>query len=119
MTTSRFDRKLPCVLTEQELAIKRDEIARKVHEYKLAEAEKRAVTATLASRVKALRADIERLGEEISERTEERLVPCQEESVYEASRVDLIRTDTGEVVGSRPMTGEERQESIFDDRGPN
>ena len=107
-----FTRHLICKLTESEWTARAGECAKSVGD--LAEEEKRQ--ADQKAQMKATLTDIERRVSELStaviRREEYRDVECIEEIALDENRVLTVRTDTGEVLGRRPLTDEERQEPI-------
>lgn len=53
-----------------------------------------------------------RLEYDVRDRSEERPVECEIVHNYEKSIVETVRTDTGEVVSTRPMLESERQRQL-------
>lgn len=62
-----------------------------------------------------------RIGElkaQVTTKKEHRLVDCEESKDFKRNMVEVVRIDTGEVVDSRPMTPDERQEELDVDPPP-
>lgn len=114
---------LPVKLTAGELSVRAQEMASA--EALLDDAEQRLdrfVEAAKGTRkeieteIGTSRAEVRRLGRVVRERMEERAVPIVEDMDFEAGAVNTIRTDTSEIVGTRGMTPEERQRSLFEQK---
>jgi hypothetical protein len=115
---------LPVKLTEVELALKAQELATAEAGLGTAEMaatayleEVKAEKGRLQSEVEKSRRSVRCLARIVRERAEEREVPIVEQSDFEAGAVNTVRTDTGEVVATRGMTPEERQRSLFSEKG--
>lgn len=103
---------LPCVLTSTEKALKADELAREVDRHAELEREKKSAAEGYAKDLKESDRKIAQLAEEVRTGVAQRPVECTERRVFGANLVELVRADTGEVVGSRAMTAQERQEAF-------
>jgi hypothetical protein len=115
---------LPVKLTEVELALKAQELATAEAGLGTAEMaatayleEVKAEKGRLQSEVEKARRAVRCLARIVRERAEEREVPIVEQSDFEAGAVNTVRTDTGEIVATRGMTPEERQRSLFSEKG--
>jgi hypothetical protein len=106
-------RQLPVPLSEHEALRKAEELSAKLADRRDVDDEHKYRAAEYKQRAKVLDSEIALLGDEVRHRREFRLVECKEEPDHQASVMHMIRTDTGEVVSSRPMTAEERQVTMF------
>lgn len=103
---------LPCPLTDDELAAKRDQIAASVRDAEEVETERREVAKELGDKLKNLGALAKRLAREINERSEHRQIKCRWKKNRTARRMELVRLDTGEIVRTRDMTVDEAQDRL-------
>lgn len=85
-------------------------------EYDRVEEEKKTVSSGYSDQLKALRGEMRQLAGQIRKKGAERAVDCVTEFHNpEVGMKTTIRTDTGEVVKTEPMTNEERQENLFEE----
>jgi hypothetical protein len=105
---------LPVKLTEDELAMRRDELADGVLIRKAKAEEAREVAGDYRDEIKDIDQDIARLARTVRDKTEERMVPVREEANHERGAVETIRLDTGEVCAARLMEPHERQVRLFE-----
>lgn len=107
-------------LTDDEWALRSDEMGKTVLELENYQAEKKVTMTELAAGEKALNKKIQALGLAIRTHSEPREVECYENPNLVRMYVEVIRRDTGEVVKTRPMTDGERanakQIAFGDDR---
>lgn len=105
-------RDLPCKLSDEEMAEKRDELAAAVKEKALVAQQKKDQASVFRSKLQSLEAGAEKLAREVVSRTSIRPVEC--ETVYDSSavRVAVVRMDTREVVEVRDMEKEEVERSL-------
>lgn len=80
------------------------------------EEQKKDVAKEMKERIDLKRKEAAKLGHVIRSGKEYRPVECTWCPDPVESRMNLIRTDTGEVVFTRPMTEHERQRALFGDR---
>lgn len=107
-TETRF---LPCKLTDEEWAQRASECATTTNDCETEEARQASVKAELKARMSELESKRKQLAEIVQRREEFRDVEVQH--IGDATlRVQIIRTDTGEVLGTRAMTEQERQEAL-------
>lgn len=104
--------RLPCALSEAEKALRADELAREVKRHGEIELAKKAAAEAHAKELKESDRRIGELAEQVRTGVEPREVECQEVVRFARNLVETIRLDTGEVVSSRAMRPEERQEAI-------
>ena len=105
--------KLPCVLLDDEVMRKGEELAaaRKEH-HELSDAAK-ASAAEWKAKLKAVDEKIDDLAEQVRSRREDRKVEVVDRNDMTQFRVLSVRTDTGEVIRMRAMTVAERQPNLF------
>lgn len=107
--------KVACQLTDDELlrygralAQTEDDIATEQARQEGIKGELKATLAEIAGR-RSMLAGLVSSGEEYRD------VECEDAFDHDAGRVTRSRKDTGEVIGERPMTSEERQRSFLGD----
>jgi len=111
MTTKTIE-SLPCEMTTAELALKSSQMAAKLAELNGLEANKQQVTKQLGEDMKRVKLQLDNVGVEVRSGIEYRPTECYEVPRYRDLKVDLIRNDTGEVVRTRAMHANERQEAL-------
>jgi hypothetical protein len=116
--TPMIRKALPVDLTEPELRAYGDEMARIWRALEETEERKKAAAAEFSAEIRGLRSEIQLLSRKISSRSEDRGVDCVERPDFARDVVDIVRLDTGEAVGSRPMTAADRQLSLVPDSPP-
>jgi hypothetical protein len=104
---------LPVPLTSAELAQVAEQMGRIEGDLRAFYARKKEVSADLKAKEEALDAEMGKLGRLQRDKQEYRPVSVRVEADFEAGKVYEIREDTGEVVGERPVTEQDRQVSIF------
>ncbi len=111
---------LPVKLTEPEIALRAQELASA--ESVLGDAETRldqfveAAKGTkkgIETEIADARGKVRELARVVRERREDRDVPIMEEADYDKGAMNTYRTDTHEIVATRGLTHEERQQSLF------
>jgi hypothetical protein len=106
-------RRLPVKLTSEELLAKADELSRKLGDKQQEERDQKTTKDAMKERLSGLDAEIASLAEIVRSKQEERLVDIYERFDTGRLVVEQIRLDTGEVVGTRTMTVEERNLKLF------
>lgn len=106
---NRYSSSLPQELTDAELQTKADELARKWTEHEDLEDAKRASASEFGAQLKELRGVARRLAREVRERSVQVDVEVVERFDVVEGLVEVVRTDTGEVMRTRQPTGPERQ----------
>lgn len=109
---NHITKELPCRLTQDELlqaAKDAQEAHRRIVEI---EDRKRAITAQLKGEAEEQAGIMSQAFAKISSECEYRPVECEEHIDYDLVTMAVVRTDTGEVVSSRPLTVAERQTEI-------
>jgi hypothetical protein len=112
MPEGLFYERLPCQLEAQELLLKSRALAQLLSDQEAIEAEKKDASAEFKRRLDAVEGDLSALGLEVRTGREYREVGCIERADYTDNRVEIIRTDTGEIVRMRPLEPHERQQSL-------
>jgi len=109
-------RHLPCRLTHDELLERGDELARVQEEIMNAEARAAEIKQNLKSEMAALESRRGILAMAVRRREELRDVQCHVVLDYDRRTVAVVRSDTFEVVDSRPATTDELQQVLFPER---
>ena len=109
---SAFTKSLPVRLTQDELLDRAAELAGVVEDYSTEEARQTDVKAQLKARLTELDAKRRQLAIVVARKEEYRDVRCEVLADLDRMLAHTMRTDTGEIVGSRPLTDEERQDGL-------
>lgn len=109
-----FTQELPCELTEEELAAKKDELVETDVEIDRLEQEKKRLVSGLNADLKVHKRTREKILCALDEKSELREVECLERSDERRHCVEVIRADTGAIVSERPWTSEEHQMTLPD-----
>lgn len=102
-------------LTTAERLERADELARANDALNAYLEESREVKAELAARERQLEAEVGRLTRIVRDAKEDRRVPTVVLVAFDSGLLHVVRQDTGEVLRSRALTGEERQGSLWKD----
>jgi hypothetical protein len=105
-------RRLPCSLTEEEIAQAAMICARLDSQYDDTEAEKKTLVSEMTAKLKELRASMTAESRKATTGIEEREVECEYKIERASGFAELFRTDTGEVVERRRLTPAELQLSM-------
>lgn len=103
---------LKCILTEEEKRERAEKMALLVSQINDSEAQLKSVQTQIKSEIAKCEADMATCSEQYRSGYEMRRVECEEEHDFIERTVTLIRQDTGEIVKTRVMTPEERQEEM-------
>lgn len=117
MSNRKTTRELACRMTAPEKAVKSDQLVAALQDKDALEDRKKASADEFKSLITDKDRAIKKLTREVATGVEYREVDCGEVLVFARNQVDLVRLDTGEVVDSRTMRPEERQEAM-DFAGP-
>lgn len=109
-----FTRTLPVELTQAELLDRGEALALGRGSRNEWESDRKETAARYRERLDLLDAEIDRLAGIVREKAEPRPVECRSVRDIERGVVEVVRTDTGEIVESRVMTEMERQTRMFD-----
>ncbi len=104
---------LSCDLTPDEVRERGEEAARKAQERDTIEAERQSSQKSYKGRVESLEGQVRHLLSEVRSKSTRREIEVISEARHDAGMMETIRTDTGEIVRSRPLTANERQTSLF------
>lgn len=115
MKTAPYIQTIDCVLTQEELAMRAKEQAKQQQELRKQEEHGRETRAELGQEEKKIKAKLDHLAEVVRSGTEQRPVECQDQIGEDRHTVITFRCDTGEEVGSRPMTENERAAAMQGD----
>jgi hypothetical protein len=113
----RAVRVLKCQLTPEEVRERADLAARFVEQRDQKEAEAKTASSHLKSQIKQIDADLRKVSAEVRDRATFRDVELEIHFDYRRAIVVTHRTDTGEVIGERPMLEHERQKELFEGDG--
>lgn len=108
----RVVRNLPCRLTGDELLTRADELSVVVQETTAEEGRQTDVKAQMKARLTELDARKTRLAITIGRKEEYRDVEVELVADIQAQTTSIYRTDTGEVVETRPMSEQEKQAAL-------
>lgn len=100
-------RKLDVPLSEEELAVKAQQLAATLARYDATEDEKKAVTQQKTKEMKELRAAYGELRREVTTRTTKKVVDCYQEPNVKRRVWEVRRGDTGAIVEQIPMSAAE------------
>lgn len=106
-------RRLGCALTAEEVAHRADELAREVAKHSALEQEKKDEAKRIGTEIALVEQAIFSLAEQVRTRSEDRNVACVWQRDDDGKRLDLVRLDTCEIVGSRALTASELQGRLF------
>jgi hypothetical protein len=109
---------LKCILTEVEIKDAGAQLARRYSEISDLEDAKKSVMSDFKAKIDSATADASGLARKIQNGYEFRNIDCEEIWDYEDKVVEVVRTDTGEAIRTRPMKQEELQENLFVETGP-
>jgi hypothetical protein len=105
--------RLPVRLDREELELVSKDLARQVHEYDSVEAEKKAVTKELGSKLETLRSRITSLSTVVDTGVRYEDVEVSEFYNDDTGLVERRRVDTYELLGTRASTKTDRQVKLF------
>jgi hypothetical protein len=107
-----YTRMLKCKLTEEEWNERANLLAEEHQRGQRLDAEHKLVAKLHNQRMGVVKDNVERLSSALRLREEERMVQCEDRRDEDKLLIDTVRLDTGEVIGTRPMTAEERQVAL-------
>lgn len=106
-------RSLSVMLTEEEARAKGIELASYVQQLNELEERAKQISADMKKEIKALQAKVMVLTRIVRTGKEDREVECYERRNNSLMTIETYRTDTGELVETRPMSANERQLAMF------
>ena len=107
-----FESFLRCKLTDAELIARGTEMAEASAEVATLEDQLASTKKEFQSKIDGRQARINELSGTIRAKSESRLVKCERKFLYYAGLVTEIRTDTAEIINSREMRDDERQQEL-------
>ena len=110
---------LPVRLTDAELASKAFELGRAVMELIQKKQDLKDYVSDEKAKIDEVAASIEELAAVLEQRQEMRAVECYEQFDHENATVEVIRRDTFEIVRVRPMTEQDRQLRLYNQKAVN
>lgn len=108
----RFSKNLKVELSKDEIVERAKRCAHLSGEIALMEEERDTAKKHANARIEEREAEAKRLQGEIRDGATWKEVPCETRFVYRTAEVQEVRTDTGEVMHTRPMTDRERQPEL-------
>lgn len=112
VTLKKAARNLPCKLTDEELLDRADQLSVVVQETSAEESRQTDVKTQMKAKLTELDARKTRLAITIGRKEEYRDIEVESIADIQAGTVTDYRTDTGEAIGTRPMTEHERQSNL-------
>ncbi len=111
-TAEVFTEKLQCLLTQEERLIRGEELAELMLTTHKLELEKKTFNDDIKQQLGQADERAQDVGRQLREGKEWRDIECREIPDYEHGQVDIVRMDTNEVIRSRRMRPEERQQPM-------
>jgi len=108
----RFERQLPCKLTDQELLDRGARNAILLRERYQKEADMKSAQKHAKAQIAEIETEMARIGAEINDKAALRLTGCERRFDYKAETVSEFRSDTGEQLDVRRMSEYERQTEL-------
>lgn len=108
---------LPCVLNDQEIKQRGQQLAEMNYKRAQIEDEKKAANSEFKEKIDNLEMQAKTIVQEIRSKSEYRDVPVTEEKDFDVKVCRTIRTDTGEIVSERPLRVDELQRKFKDENG--
>lgn len=112
MTTTTSTRELRVTLTAEERAEHEKSCATLIRDLDVLEAKKREAVSEWNAKIKTLKKRMAKASEAAVEGFEVRDVECEDRPDFDSKVVRTVRTDTGDVVETRSMTADERQDKL-------
>jgi len=114
MKILKTTKRLPVKLSDDELLERGKQLVESMRKTAVAEAEREADNKKRKGDIALMEEVTSRLASIIRDGQEDREVECELRKDFEHSSVTTVRTDTGEIVDTRVMDNEERQEQMFE-----
>ncbi len=111
----RKTKKLPVQLSELELKVKGEELAKNIETHTRTEADKKRITADYSLKLKESSEQIRKIARIVQTGKEDRDVLIRHEYLPNKNLCKIYRKDTGDLVESRSMTAREYQLEFFDE----
>lgn len=109
---------LKVILTKDEVADRADRAAGLLQDRDAKEEEQKARAKAAKAEIDAVEAELRRVSNEVRTKATYQEVQCERRYVYDKSKVQEWRLDTGEMISERDMNESEKQRDLpFDDGG--
>jgi hypothetical protein len=108
----KFTKDLICNLKPEEVAAYADDLAQLIDRGASTEAEFDGVKKAWKGKIDDIKREVMATSTKVREHKELRLVKCVRELDFGAGEVREVRTDTGEILGTRPISDTERQKEL-------
>ncbi len=109
---------LKCILTKDEVADRADRAAGLLQDRDAKEEDQKARAKAAKAEIDAVEAELRRVSNEVRTKATYQDVQCERRYVYDKSKVQEWRLDTGEMISERDMNEAEKQRELpFDDDG--
>lgn len=116
--TTKEKRSLRCQLTQEELLAAGEKLAELLDNLRRAESERESVVKQYKAKEAELAAQIESQQLLVRNKSEIRMVDCENVLDYTAVKCIVTRMDTGEIILDRKLTEDEKQSTLpFDEDG--
>ncbi len=102
-------RSLPCELTDEELRERADQLVVHIRELEALDEEKKEASKKFRDKMRAIGSKVSVFSKQIEDKKEVREVECLEAPDYNRKLMVITRKDTGEVLGTRPLSSEDLQ----------
>ena len=103
---------LACKLTTQDRATAANQLAEAIQNLEALDIQHKTDTKNFNSLKQQFAGSVHRLSREVANGEAVRSVDCELRLNYTTLAASLVRTDTGEIVETRPMTEDEKQEDL-------
>jgi len=103
---------LACKLTTEDRAVAANQLAEAIQNLEALEVERKVETKNYNSRKQQFVGSVHRLSREVANGEAVRSVDCELKLNYTTLTANLVRTDSGEITETRPMTEDEKQEDL-------
>lgn len=107
-----FETMLRCKLTDAEMLARGTEMAEASAEMATLEDQLASTKKEFQYKIDARQARISELSGTIRAKSETRMVKCEREFLFNVGKVNELRTDTAEIINSRDMRDDERQQEL-------
>lgn len=108
----KFTKDLICALKPEEVAAYADDLAQLIDREVSTEAEFDGVKKTWKNKIEEIKREIMATSTKVREHKELRLTTCVREIDFGEGEVREIRSDTGEVINTRPISDPEKQKEL-------
>jgi hypothetical protein len=108
----KMTKDLICNLTREEVANYADSLAQLIDRESSTNSEFASIKKAWNGKIEDIKRDIQSTSTKVREHKELRLVKCEKVLDFDAGEVREVRLDTGEIIGTRPMSSTERQKEL-------